>query len=77
MDSVIKFNDLWSNPTCSPARAGIITGKYGFRNGVLAFDQVLSTSEISFQNYIRINTSTAYKSAVIGKWHFIKRCQSP
>ena len=57
MDSGIRFNNLWPNPTCSPTRAGIITGKYGFRNGVLAVDQVLSTSEITLQNYINSNTS--------------------
>ncbi|WP_211224962.1 hypothetical protein [Psychroserpens burtonensis] len=25
----ISFSNFWSNPTCTPTRASIITGKYG------------------------------------------------
>ena len=32
--SGIKFNNLWSNPTCTPTRGSIITGKYGFRTNI-------------------------------------------
>ena len=28
----ISFNNFWVYPTCSPTRASIITGKYGFEN---------------------------------------------
>lgn len=77
MDSGVKFTNLWSNPTCSPTRAGIITGKYGLRNGVLAVDQVLSTSETSLQSYIDNNTNKTYSSAVIGKWHLSKDANHP
>ena len=30
----VIFNNFWTNPTCSPTRASIITGKYGYRTGV-------------------------------------------
>ena len=30
----IIFNNAWSNPLCSPTRAGILTGRYSFRTGV-------------------------------------------
>ncbi len=30
----IRFTSVWSQPTCSPTRATIMTGEYGFRNGV-------------------------------------------
>jgi arylsulfatase A-like enzyme len=30
----VLFNNMWSNPLCSPTRAGILTGRYSFRTGV-------------------------------------------
>ena len=30
----VHFENLWSNPLCSPTRSGIITGRYSFRTGV-------------------------------------------
>ncbi|SDW24032.1 Arylsulfatase A [Lutibacter oricola] len=65
----ITYNNVWSNPTCSPTRATILTGKYGVNNGVLAVNNTLSTSEISIQKYIDTNLNGEYASAVIGKWH--------
>ena len=33
INSGVKFNNVWSNPTCTPTRATLLTGKYGFRTG--------------------------------------------
>lgn len=77
MNSGIKFNNLWSNPTCSPTRAGIITGKYGLRTGVLAVDDPLSTSETSLQKHLDLNTNNEYAHAVIGKWHLSSDANHP
>lgn len=77
IDSGVKFNNLWSNPTCTPTRAGIITGKYGVRTGVLAVDDPLSTSETSLQKYLDINTNNTYAHAVIGKWHLSRDASHP
>ncbi len=77
MDSGIKFTNLWSNPTCSPTRATILTGKYGFRTGVLNASDVLPTSETSLQSYINTNASTSYNHAVIGKWHLSNNVNHP
>lgn len=30
----MRFDNFWSQPLCSPTRATILTGQYGFRNGV-------------------------------------------
>ena len=65
----LRFNNLWSYPTCTPTRSSILTGKYGFRTNVLRVGDVLSTSETSLQQYINNNTGNAYSTAVIGKWH--------
>ena len=77
IDSGIKFNNLWSNPTCTPTRAGIITGKYGLRTNVLAVDDPLSTSETSLQKYLDNNTNNEYAHAVIGKWHLSRDTSHP
>ncbi|MEZ4772537.1 MAG: sulfatase-like hydrolase/transferase [Bacteroidia bacterium] len=65
----LVFTNLWVNPTCSPTRASIITGKYGYRTGVKWANDALSTSEDYLQNYITETTNHAYATAVVGKWH--------
>ncbi|WP_246175037.1 sulfatase-like hydrolase/transferase [Tenacibaculum aiptasiae] len=77
INSGVRFNNAWSNPTCSPTRASIITGKYGIRNGVLKVDDPLSTTEVALQDYIKSNASNSYSSAVIGKWHLSKNANHP
>ena len=72
----IRFNNVWANPTCTPTRASILTGKYGFRVGVTKVDDVLSTSEISLQDHLD-TTAPGYANAVIGKWHLSKNPNHP
>ncbi len=73
----ITFNNLWSYPTCTPTRASILTGKYGFRTNVMKVDDVLSTNETSIQRFIDDNTNEAYNHAVIGKWHLSRDVNHP
>ena len=68
MNSGIRFNNVWSNPVCTPTRATILTGKYGFRTNVINVGDVLSTSETSLHKVLNTNASE-YSHAVIGKWH--------
>ncbi len=75
IDNGIRFTNLWSNPTCTPTRSSIITGKYGFRVDVTKVGDVLSTSELSLQKYLRDNA--AYSDAVIGKWHIANSVNHP
>ncbi|TYA71969.1 sulfatase-like hydrolase/transferase [Seonamhaeicola marinus] len=77
MNNGLKFNNVWSNPTCSPTRAGILTGKHGFKNGVVRAGQVLSTSETSIQQFLDTNTNSAYSHAVVGKWHLARTDSHP
>ena len=72
----IRFNNLWSYPTCTPTRSSILTGKYGFRTNVMKVDDELSRSEISLQKYLDNNTS-GYNHAVIGKWHLSNEASHP
>ena len=72
----IRFNNLWSYPTCTPTRSSILTGKYGFRTNVMKVDDVLSTSEVSLQKYLD-NNNSGYSHAVIGKWHLSRDTSHP
>jgi len=76
INSGITFNNLWSKPTCTPTRASIITGKYGFRTGVTTVDDVLPISEIGLQKTLD-NNASGYSHAVIGKWHLSLNVNHP
>ena len=67
--SGLSFTNFWSYPTCSPTRASILTGKYGYRTGVKWASDVLDLSETSLQEYINQGSNNAYSTAIIGKWH--------
>ena len=69
INSGITFNNVWSNPVCSPTRSTILTGKYGYRTNVLDAGDNLSIQETSIQTYINANSGNEYSDAVIGKWH--------
>ncbi len=68
-NSGITFNNLWVYPTCTPTRASIITGKYGYRTGVKWASDELPSSEKTLQKYISEQTNNQYTSAIVGKWH--------
>ncbi|MFK7979663.1 MAG: sulfatase-like hydrolase/transferase [Saprospiraceae bacterium] len=72
-DAGLTFNNFWTYPTCSPTRASIITGKYGYRTGVKFAGDVLDTSEKILQQYINEQTNNAYATAIVGKWHLAGR----
>lgn len=65
----VTFNNLWVYPTCTPTRASILTGKYGYRTNVKWASDVLDQSEVSLQQHISNETNNNYASAIIGKWH--------
>ncbi len=73
----IIFENVWSYPLCSPTRASMLTGKYGYRTGVLSVENnYISSSETSIQRYLDLNTESAYAHAHIGKWHLSKYNQT-
>ena len=72
----LVFDNAWANPMCSPTRATILTGRYGFRTGVLGPRDEISLAEISLQSFIDKNVPNTYSHAVVGKgicWHVIQR----
>lgn len=65
----LTFNNFWAYPVCTPTRASIITGKYGYHINVKGLDDVLSPAEVTLQKYISSNTNNRYATAIVGKWH--------
>lgn len=69
MSNGLTFTNFWTNPTCSPTRAAILTGKYGYRTDVKWANDQLAASETILHNYINQNSQGDYATALVGKWH--------
>ena len=67
----ITFDNVWAYPVCSPTRASILTGKTGFRTGVLNAEDAstISISETTLHSFLDQNTNSVYSHAILGKWH--------
>lgn len=77
MNSGLKFNNVWSAPTCTPTRATLLTGKHGIKSGVTKVGNSISLSETSLQQYMASNGGDAYETALIGKWHLSNGATDP
>jgi len=67
----VRFRNAWSNPLCSPTRAGILTGRYSFRTGVGnaiggTTSAVLDTSEITIPRLLNRFKTNGIAKANIG-----------
>ncbi len=72
--SGVRFTNAYSTPVCSPARACMITGRFGFRTGVgevvsVASGNSLPSSELTLPEVITQNSGLGIHSACFGKWH--------
>lgn len=72
--SGLVFSRAWTNPVCSPTRAGIITGRYAFRTGVGSVisgvsSPQLDTAEMTLPRLLRNYAPVRYATANTGKWH--------
>ncbi|WP_372808858.1 sulfatase-like hydrolase/transferase [Pontiella sp.] len=65
----ITFTQAYANPTCSPTRAAILTGRNGWRTGVLSpSSSDLPASETTLPELFA-EQQLGYELASFGKWH--------
>lgn len=72
IDRLVKEGTVFSraycpNPTCTPTRASIITGKYPSQHGAWTLGTKLSEEEPTIGDYLN---NGGYKTALVGKAHF-------
>ena len=75
MDDGIQFSNVWTNPICSPTRAAILTGKYGYRTGVLNAEDAgrINPNEQTIHRSLNELSDSPYQTCIIGKWHLSAR----
>jgi arylsulfatase A-like enzyme len=65
-EGLVFDNALANHPLCSPYRANILTGKYGFANGVPDNEYVLWDNQVTLAQALK---AAGYHTGYVGKWH--------
>ncbi|MBM3883613.1 MAG: arylsulfatase [Verrucomicrobia bacterium] len=65
----VRLTDFHVDPTCSPTRSALLTGRYSTRTGVwhtINGRSMMQTDELTLAEVFKAN---GYATAMIGKWH--------
>ena len=74
MDDGVLFENAWTNPICSPTRAAMLTGRYGFRTGIGNTVSNTGTPGLPYAEFVLPEAISAgspftHTHANVGKWH--------
>ena len=69
-DDGLVFENAWSSPSCTPTRAGLLTGRHGFRTGIGEQNNALQigADELTLPRLLD-QSNSGYRAASFGKWH--------
>lgn len=75
----VRFENAWSYPLCSPTRAAVQSGRYGFRSGMgwLALWGGMPGQEILMPSLLEQGSQGRFATAAIGKWHLGRELTAP
>jgi arylsulfatase A-like enzyme len=76
----VVFTKAYANPLCSPTRACLLTGQFGFRTGVgdvIDNGPSLGTNLFSLPRMFATNAALGYHVAQFGKWHLATGPNAP
>jgi len=69
-EGCVLENAFCTNSICTPSRAAILTGQYSHINQVYTLREPLLPDHINIAGLLKKN---GYQTAVIGKWHLVKK----
>ena len=70
--SGVRFTQGYAYPVCSPTRASILTGRYGFRTGmgdVVTAASALTAAELTLPEVVGQHSGLGIQAGMFGKWH--------
>jgi arylsulfatase A-like enzyme len=80
----VRFTHAYSMPWCSPTRAGILTGRFGYRFGLgraiplfNPADVSLPLAELTIPELLDSASPWRWQHALIGKWHLTRFGHEP
>jgi arylsulfatase A-like enzyme len=81
----LLFRNAWAQPSCSPTRATMLTGRYGFRTGIgkpvphelTSPAPAFSLDEFTLPEAFQARPDLNYLLVHVGKWHLSRGIDDP
>ena len=65
----VRMTNFHVDPTCSPTRSALMTGRYSTRTGVWHTIMGRSLMDTNEQTLAEVFQANGYKTGMVGKWH--------